>query len=328
MTLFDPYKLMEPVRQSAKCWLAGLFLLVFTCSYAFADRKIHVLFVASKPSADYVEVLDSVKQQLQKLSPESYVFNTRFRTSELSLEGDLALADFVVTVGTAAADMAFSSKPKAPIISVLITENAFSALAEKYYGSIEDAFAAGVSSICLDQPVTRSIQLARLLVPDSPEVGVMLGPASVHRQSELSKYISDSGLQPQFVSISAKDNPIHKIEPVLSRSDVFIPISDSRLINIATAKWILHLSYRHKVPVIAFSKSYLKAGALAAIYSAPADVAKDTVEWLVKPGNAAVGSSYKPAHYSLDFNQSVAANLKIKLQTEQFYRDNFSREVK
>ena len=328
MTLFDPYKLMEPVRQSAKCWLAGLFLLVFTCSYAFADRKIHVLFVASKPSADYVEVLDSVKRQLQKQSPESYVFNTRFRTSDLSLETELATADFVVTVGTAAADMAFSSKPKVPIISVLITENAFSVLAEKHYGSIEAAFAAQVSSICLDQPVTRSIQLARLLVPESPEVGVMLGPASVHRQPELSKYISDSGLQPQFVSISAKDNPIHKIEPVLSRSDVFIPISDSRLINIATAKWILHLSYRHKVPVIAFSKSYLKAGALAAIYSAPADVAKDTVEWLVKPGNAAVGSSYKPAHYSLDFNQSVAANLKIKLQTEQFYRDNFSREVK
>ena len=110
----------------------------------------------------------------------------------------------------------------------------------------------------------------------------MLGPASVHRQAELSKYITDSGLQPQFVSISAKDNPIHKIEPVLSRSDVFIPISDSRLINIATAKWILHLSYRHKVPVIAFSKSYLKAGALAAIYSSPADVAKILSEWLIK----------------------------------------------
>ncbi len=51
---------------------------------------------------------------------------------------DLATADFVVTVGTAAADMAFSSKPKVPIISVLITENAFSVLAEKHYGSIED----------------------------------------------------------------------------------------------------------------------------------------------------------------------------------------------
>ena len=328
MIFFNPSQLVKLARRSAKCWLASLLLLVFTCSYAIADRKYNVLFVASKPSADYVEVLNSVKQQLEVKSPERYEFNTVFISSESNLKADLAAADFVVTVGTAAADTVFSTRPKAPILSVLITENALSALTEKHYGSIEAAFAAQVSSICLDQPVTRSIQLAKLLVPGSSGVGMMLGPASVHRQAELSKYITGSGLQSQFVSISAKDNPIHKIEPVLSRSDVFIPISDSRLINIATAKWILHLSYRHKVPVIAFSKSYLKAGALAAIYSTPADVAQDTAEWLIKFKSEAVGDLHKPAHYSLDFNQSVAANLKIKLETEQFYRDQFNQEVK
>ena len=328
MEFFSFRSSVKLIRQLTVIRLASLCLLIFSCSYAFADRKAHILFVASKPSADYVEVLESVRRQLEIENPQGYVFNVRFRSSELNLETDLAAADFVVTVGTAAADIAFSSKPKVPIISVLITENAFSVLAEKHYGSIEAAFAAQVSSICLDQPVTRSIQLAKLLVPGSSGVGMMLGPASVHRQAELSKYITGSGLQSQFVSISAKDNPIHKIEPVLSRSDVFIPISDSRLINIATAKWILHLSYRHKVPVIAFSKSYLKAGALAAIYSTPADVAQDTAEWLIKFKSEAVGDLHKPAHYSLDFNQSVAANLKIKLETEQFYRDQFNQEVK
>ena len=328
MIFFNPSQLVKLARRSAKCWLASLLLLVFTCSYAIADRKYNILFVASKSSADYVEVLNSVKQQLEVKSPERYEFNTVFISSESNLKADLAAADFVVTVGTAAADTVFSTRPKAPILSVLITENALSALTEKHYGSIEAAFAAQVSSICLDQPVTRSIQLAKLLVPGSSGVGMMLGPASVHRQAELSKYITGSGLQSQFVSVGAKDNPIHKIEPVLSRSDVFIPISDSRLINIATAKWILHLSYRHKVPVIAFSKSYLKAGALAAIYSTPADVAQDTAEWLIKFKSEAVGDLHKPAHYSLDFNQSVAANLKIKLETEQFYRDQFNQEVK
>ena len=308
--------------------LTSLFLLIFACSYAFADKKTNILFVASKSTTDYVEVLNSVKRQLVTENPQGYEFNTSFRPSGSDLKTDLSAADFIVTVGTTAADTVFSLKPKVPIVSVLITENAFSVLTEKHYGSIKDAFAAQVSSICLDQPVTRSIQLAKLLVPGSSGVGVMLGPASVHRQPELSKYISQSGLQPQFVSIGAKDNPIHKIEPVLSRSDVFIPIPDSRLINIATAKWILHLSYRYKVPVIAFSKSYLKAGALAAIYSSPADVARDAADWLIKPRSETVGNLYKPVHYSLDFNKSVAANLKIKLEKEQFYRDQFSLEVK
>ena len=328
MNFFSPSLSVKRVRRTAVIRLASLCLLIFSCSYAFADRKTNVLFVASKSTVDYVEVLDSVKRQLETENSQVYAFITRFRPSEIDLKNDLSAADYIVTVGTTAADAVYKLKPKAPIISVLITENAFLVLAEKHYGSVEKAFATQVSSICLDQPVNRSIQLAKLLIPDVSKVGVMLGPASADRQAELSQYIVGSGLQPQLVAINAKDNPIHKIEPVLSRSDVFIPISDSRLINIATAKWILHLSYRHKVPVIAFSKSYLKAGALAAIYSSPADVAQDAAEWLVKAKGKAVGDLYKPAHYSMNFNKSVAGNLKIKLEAEQFYRDQFNREMK
>jgi putative ABC transport system substrate-binding protein len=326
--IFGCSLLIKMIRKITVIRFASLCLIIFSCNYSFADSKVTVLLIASKSSADYVEVISGVKDQLETKSPQGYEFITRFHTPELKLKSDLSTADFVVTVGTAAADAVFRVKPKVPVISVLITENAFSVLAQKHYDSIENAFSAQVSSICLDQPVTRSIQLAKLIVPDLSEVGVMLGPASVHRQAELSKYIVDSGLQPQFVVIKAKDNPIHKIEPILSRSDVFIPISDSRLINISTAKWILHLSYRHKVPVVAFSKSYLKAGAFAAIYSSPADVAKDTVYWLAKSKDLALGGLHKPTYYSLDFNQSVAANLKIKLKDEQFYREQFSLEVK
>jgi putative tryptophan/tyrosine transport system substrate-binding protein len=316
------------IRRRAVIRLACLVLVVFTCSYSHSDKKISVLFVASKSTADYIEVIDNAKRQLETQNPADYKFNTKFLSSETNLKNDLPTTGSIVTIGTTAANAVFSLNPKVPLLSVLITENAFLVLAKKHYGSVENAFAAQVSSIGLDQPVTRSIQLARLLVADISEVGVMLGPASVSRQAELIKYIVASDLNPQLVTITAKDNPIHKIEPVLSRSDVFIPISDSRLINIATAKWILHLSYRHKVPVIAFSKSYIKAGALAAVYSSPLDVSKDAADWLLKSQTATVGGLYKPSYYSLNFNKSVAANLKIKLKSEQFYRDQFSQGAK
>lgn len=328
MAFTHPAQRLKPFRRATVIQLIGLLLLVFTCSYAFADRKTAVLFVASKSAADYVEVLNTVQGHLEARYPQGYEFKSKFRPSGKELASDLPGADFVVTIGTAAADIVFSVKPKVPVLSVLITENAFLALAEKYYGSAENAFASRVSSISLDQPVARSIELAKLLVPDARDIGLMLGPASLQRQPELERHIADMSLRPQFVSISAEDNPIHTIEPVLRRSDVFIPISDSRLINIATAKWILHLSYRYKVPVIAFSKSYLKAGALAAVYSSPADVAGDAAEWLKNPKSKSNGGLYVPAYYSLTFNESVAANLKIKLNAEQFYRDQFSQEIK
>ena len=293
--------------------------LIFSCGYAFANKKADVLLIASKSTPAYVEVLTRVTSQLQEENPQAYEFDLHYLAADADLESDLSRAEYIVTVGTTAAAMVYSRKPRVPVISVLITENAFSTLAKKHYGSMDAAFAARVSSICLDQPIARSIQLAKLLIPDVSEIGLMLGPASTQRKGWLEEHISSSGMNPSFVEISAKDNPIHKIEPVLRRSDVFIPIPDSRLINIATAKWILHLSYRHKVPVIAFSKSYLEAGALAAVYSSPSDVARDTAEWLLNVGGSEVGGLYKPNHYSLDFNQSVAANLKIKLKAEQTY---------
>ena len=328
MNYFSPCHRARSLRKTAVVQLVGLFWLIFSCDYAFADRKASILLVASKSTPDYVAVLTAVSDQLQSKNPRAYEFNQRYRPTEAELKTDIPQADYIVTVGTSAADKVYSLKPKVPVISVLITKDAFSTLAKKHYGSQEAAFARRVSSICLDQPVTRSIQLAKLLIPGASDIGVMLGPASAHRKAWLGEYITNSEMKPRFVSISAKDNPIHKIEPVLSRSDVFIPISDTRLINISTAKWILHLSYRHKVPVVAFSKSYLKAGALAAIYSSPEDVARDTSEWLLKPGNTGVGGLYKPNHYSLDFNQSVAANLKVQLKAEQTYRERLGMEVR
>jgi len=157
---------------------------------------------------------------------------------------------------------------------------------------------------------------------------VMLGPSAVGRQAELTDIISAAGMQPQFVSIEPRDNPIHKIEPVLRNSDVFIPVPDSRLINLATAKWVLHLSYRHKVPVIAFSRTYLKAGALAAIYSSPANVAMQTLELIAEkvasPDRA--GRAYSPKYYSIHFNYSVAATLDVPLRKEKFYRQQLGGE--
>jgi putative tryptophan/tyrosine transport system substrate-binding protein len=80
--------------------------------------------------------------------------------------------------------------------------------------------------------------------------------------------------------------------------------------------------------IIAFSKSYLKAGALAAIYSSPVDVARDTVDWFANPRASTVGGLYKPTHYSLNFNKSVAANLQIELKPDQFYRDHLNKDAR
>ena len=65
---------------------------------------------------------------------------------------------------------------------------------------------------------------------------------------------------------------------MLNDSDVLIALPDPIVFNLRTTRNILLSTYRKRVPVIGFSKSYVKAGALAAIYSTPEFIGKQTGE--------------------------------------------------
>ncbi len=302
-----------------------LFVVAIMSGGVVAADPVEVFFLVSKPTTDYLEVLTTVQEELEEEFPDKYGYTIEFVSEQSAVESvaslPMATADVFVTIGTAAADRAYQYKLGVPIISVLITDSSFTALAIKHFGSVDRAFARQVSSICIDQPTSRSIRLAKLLLPRAKKAGVMLGPSSVERQEKLAESISAAGMAPEFVTVGAKDNPIAKIEPLMRNTDVFIPVPDSRLINIATAKWILQLSYRHKVPVIAFSRTYVKAGALAAIYSSPQNVALQAAEWIADTVmvTAKEGQAYPPKYYSMHFNYSVASSLDVAIENEQFY---------
>ena len=282
-------------------------------------KQSRVLFVISKQAAVYTDLTKLVQRNLHGQAEAVYQFATdiekNFASRNLSFK-----PDFIVTIGAIASETVMKSKPVQPVLSVLITDSAFNLLTKKYYGSNMQAYAANVSAICLDQPFQRSIRLAKLILPEAKIAGVMTGPSSKKREDDFAQYVTDANMVPKMINIGLEDNPIHLLEPIIKRSDVFIPVPDNRRVNIATAKWILQLSYRYKVPVIAYSKTYLDAGALAAIYSSVENVAQQTAEFIDNEFLGDTGGSHTAAYFSISFNSSVASNLNIDLKSEQFYR--------
>ena len=313
---------------SLRCLIANQALCVAVCflivplvnAEPIKAEESNVLFVISKKTDIYTEVVGLVKRNLLDQNATSYQFTTLegtvFAESQLQFDPDL-----IVTVGASASEVVMRAKPTQPLLSVLITDSAFHILADKYYGSKAEAHASQVSVICLDQPFQRSIKLAKLLVPDAKIAGIMTGPSSKNHAEEFVGHAASAGMTPKLVNIKLQDNPIHKLEPIIRDSDVFIPIPDNRLVNIATARWILQLSYRYKTPVIAYSKTYLDAGALAAIFSSVENVARQTSEFIANENMSAKGGAHVPAYFSIKFNRSVAGNLNIALKTEHFYRN-------
>ena len=293
--------------------LSFCLVLQLFCASSFANGSKNVLFIVSKDTADYIKIVDLIKDDLDQ-KRQKITFNTVQKDVGDRVDKAMEKADLIVTLGSGAAEIAVAKKTGKRLVASLITESAFIALAEQHYGSTSKALASGISVIVLDQPLQRRIELASILLPKSKNVGLMLGPSTQSKQAQFGRTLKNAGMNPHIFTIGLSDNPIHKIDPVMKGSDVFIPIADSHLLNVTTAKWILQLSYRYRVAVIGYSANYVNAGALASVFSSPEDVARQTsevIQALCKGG--AEYQLYPPKYCTVKFNKTVAWHLGLQV---------------
>ncbi len=309
-------KISKALSLACSCVLLCLLSLSFNVNANATDNKVsqtHALFVLSKDSATYTDVVDLIVADWAKNKQYSIVS----KEEQQKLVGLLDKTDIVISLGSGATETVFKSKSKKPHIVTLITQSSFDSLARQYFGSGAIALAAGISPIILDQPFERKIALAKKLLPKASRVGVMLGSATKGKITTYNNSIIDKKMKPQTLVIDAEKNPIRQLAPIIKQSDVFIPVADSHLINVTTAKWILQLSYRYRVPVIGYSSNFVDAGALASVYSSAEGVAKQTLELLGsvfhKDYTHAV---HLPKFCTVKFNTNVAWYLNLTIPDE------------
>lgn len=202
------------------------------------------------------------------------------RATEL-FAGRGARPDLIVTVGTAALDGALEQLPKKdagwskiPLIATLVPQ------------SIVEARRAIVgarpfTAVVLDQPLSRQLALIRRALPESQRVGVVPGPQTRAYLAQLEKETRAHGLQlivgPE---VRAPEEIYPSLKEVLVRADVVLALPEPLVYNAGTLQNILLTTYRARVPLVAFSSAYVKAGALLAVYSSPSQVARQTAQVL------------------------------------------------
>jgi ABC-type uncharacterized transport system substrate-binding protein len=118
-----------------------------------------------------------------------------------------------------------------------------------------------------------------------------------------------------IVSTTDKDNLTDKIKHALHHSDVLLALPDSNIYNSKTVKNILLTSYRYRKPVIAFSKNFVNAGALAAIYSDTENIAMSAgklIEQYLYSTTSIERVNY-PDAFDISINRQVFRALDIPL---------------
>lgn len=297
-------------RRRRGAWLAGCVVLFAGAGPALA-AEIRVALSDEAPY--YAEALTSLRTRLAELRPDAAV-SVQPDSGKASL--DAGEADFVVTIGSKALGVARAVPAGRGALHLFITRD------DWLQQVARDPGLAQHSALVLDQPPAHLVALARALLPKARTLAIVLGPLGRRHLETVRDEAEALGFEPLAATLDANDNPLTVLSPLVRAADAVLVLPDTADFNNATARWLLQLSFRARTPVIAFSSAYVRAGALASVFTAPQDVGREGAE-LIAAGLAAgelPPEVRSPHGYSLAINHDVAQALGIEVPDEAVCR--------
>ncbi len=233
---------------------------------------------------------------------------------------DPSRPDLIVTLGLQAAKHGLNYEADIPVIHSYITEFQYNQNSPKdnHY------------SLLLDQPFKRYVHFIKHLL-DVQSIAIIKTEANKLEQDDLLSISAVTGLHIDQYIFEQGDNPINSVRNVLRQNDVLLTLPESDVYNRNTLKGILLASYRLDKPVVSYSPSHVKSGALAAIYTSPENIGKQLASMINK---MIENKRYKPPirsyaqDFNIVFNQRVADSLNIKLPDKQTLRQQLTGDVK
>ena len=278
----------------------ALFLGLSVSSTAFA---LDVAVVVSQRDGPYKAFADAFMRAAAGLGHRVYDVGS---PAEGLDDVALARADLVVASGEAAAELALARHAR-PTLVAMVARSRFEALRTAYPQ-------APLSAVWLDQPVERQLRLLRAVVPERLRVGLLLG-GNADAETALRATATGLGLTLATHHVRNDKALIAGLEAVLSASEVLLALPDPMLSSPTAARSILLTSYRYQKPIIAFSRAYVTAGALAAVFITPEQVAGDLIAWLrTQDGDAVtLPPPRDPVSFEVAVNRQVARALGISV---------------
>ena len=111
------------------------------------------------------------------------------------------------------------------------------------------------------------------------------------------------------------------LTPVIGHSDAFLAVPDRAIFNRSTAKWILLMSFRQQIPLSAYSKRYVDAGAIAAVYSTPETVGWEAADWVNRFSFEHLPEPAYPQRFDVSVNPATARSLRLQLPSLSAIRE-------
>lgn len=292
---------MDAMHKQRWCAIAAIALMWLAMPVWAAD----IMVFANRP----LKSVEAFTEQLQQGTEHTVAMTTR--------QADLARADVVVALGGASL-AALPDDFNKPLVAAFVSRQQYLEHRTKIR-----------SAVFIEPSLEKQLRLARALLGPEQRLGVLLDSAK--QWAEFIPLALPEEGQIDGIGLTAVrfvedyDSLNHALVSLLQDSEALVGIYDTELYSATNIKNILITAYRQNVPLIGPSNAYIKAGALASLYSDLPQMAKRSVE-IIEQGLQGQwpAADYNP-YFHVRYNQQVARSLNMVLPDADVLAEQLSR---
>ncbi len=289
-----------------------LSLWLGLCAASWAHAGATVVIVSSERSAAYLEAAEALVDELER---GGLARAQVLQLTALEFPGAGPLAPkLYVALGMQAAQVLASVEVRAPVLCTLLPRSSFEAALRESARKPSSQF----SALYLDQPLSRQLELIRLALPDARRLGVLWGPQSQGQAAALKALALARGLELVEASVGRDELLFPSLKRVIEQADLLLALPDPQLYNNSSIQNILLTTFRARVPLVAFSPAYVRAGALLALHVSPAQIGLQAalIARGVLQGKTLSAIPLYSQDFSVTVNEHVARSLGLKLEPD------------
>jgi putative tryptophan/tyrosine transport system substrate-binding protein len=292
-------------------WIVmGLWLLLpaaWPAAAAGPERPARLLMLASDESMLHQRVLIAVEHQLSDtpLPRAQGVADTakcREQVAEFDCEGCL-----IVTSGVAALRFALAHSRLADVLAITVPEDTFERITNS---QVDDT---RLSAIYMDVSLQRMVALIRERLPDVQAVGIVSGDGQyLERERERGDVPDDRLVEYQ---VDREHEMVEVFRRAGLETQAILAIPDPSIYNRDTIVRIMLTTYRSGTPLIGYSESMNRAGALMSVFASPEMLGEEAGRMIA---TAFQEGRWRPVRHHTErhtvvINQQVARSLGIRV---------------
>jgi putative tryptophan/tyrosine transport system substrate-binding protein len=261
---------MEVTRRTAiASWLAGAAGL---CRLAQANSIARLMVVTASAGGPHAVAVDGIERELAERSIRAATFRLPGEDSAFRDELKNSSSQLAIAVGIDALRTFASRKAPIPIV------NTMSFRADLKVSGILEALGVRLAgALWLDLGMAQIVAGLRNVFPDASRIAVLRNPSQAEPADGFARaHPLPSGVNVKAVDCASPSDLLPAFRKLRGQADVVVCLPDSSLYNKTTVEPLILASLEHRLPLVGFSASFVRAGAAVGVYPDFADIGRQT----------------------------------------------------